>query len=513
MTEAISGITAHQNMRGRHFDRRMLIIVVVMLVLFWGLLLIGQAWHNALERDEGYLNAAAYLVSIGFTPYVDFIFPQQPYYPLIYGLWYKLTAVSLLGSRYLSIFFYGCLVAAMAVSMVALRKDKDQAFWAAIFLAFNTLCLFWYPRAKHYVSADLFLYIAFWLSVQTAAGLHSNRKVPVWWALAAGACAAIAIQIRLLLAPALPVLACAIVWKKWRGGGRGHLGWFCLGLIIASLPNAAIFCQSPAAWFFNNFEMHLATRPEIEPGVAIRSMGTAVWGFVRRFENSLLIAFALGGLILPGRAPRVTIGERLALGVIIALSAGFLIPQPTYRQYWVEVMPYLVVASVGPWCRFLDQCNQRLSHKKYLAAGILLVIVMAGGYKAVGRVVVSQHWHPVWGMGHYLRFNAYMQTKEQSDPQSLMLTWWPGYLVAHGIRPYPGSELGKPCYRAVNRLSRKQMITHGMLHPDDVRHIVAAGKPDLVLLGPDSGPDDARDLSSTYALQAEFGSNRLYKRK
>jgi hypothetical protein len=434
---------------------RCMYFLLPIIAFIWICIVTGQIWCNTLERDEGYLNAAASLVAHGKMPYIDFIFPQQPYYPLIYGLLFKINSPSLLTARILSGVFYGCLVALVALFMLKQRHDRQQAFWAVIFMAFNTLGLFWYTKAKHYISADMFMFAAFLLVID-ACSRRSERRILNWRLILAGACAAVAVQIRLLLAPGMVLLAAAVVviqhprlnWKALAGMG--------IGAAATALPNLLLFCLAPDAWLFNNFTLQLATRPVVDLHLVLRSMAAALWGAVKLPENAFLLALCIAGIRLKAGSAEVNAGERLALLMVLVLSLAFLVPAPTYRQYWVETIPYLVVAATRPWCRLLTARTNRRTSDSWVLTGMVVLVMLVGGYRAVGRMMNSQHWHPRWGLGYYLQFKDYMAAVNERNGNGeirRVLTWWPGYLVADGLLPYPGSELGRPCYRAIGRFS------------------------------------------------------------
>lgn len=481
---------------------------------FWLVLVAGQVWHNPLERDEGYLNAAAALAAEGRTPYLDYIFPQQPYYPLIYGILYKLTGPSILHGRVFSALLLAVFIALMAVTVRRVRGDGRQAFWAALFLAFNTLALFWYPRAKHYISADLLLFMGF-AALLWARGLRrDNNRAAGFLLLLAGACTAAAVEVRALLAPAIIPLALAAAFDDQRKFSLGGFFFFGAGGLIASLPNLYILFQDPEAWFFNNFKLQLVTRPQLAPGEAGTMLLQALTGLLRLPEMVFLGLMCLAGLAWRARSRPLAPGSALALWMVVFLSAGFLLPRPTYRQYWVETLPYLIVAGMGPWCALFSWAGRRYARPRALFLAFVAVFVLLGGYKAAGRIILNQHDQPVWGMRHYLEYRDYLAAKAAGagGRDKVMLTWWPGYLVAPGLVPYQGSELGRPCRRARGRLEPAEMVAKGLMEADQMRRDIQGAVPDYVFFGPDSDPGLEDLLAGKYVLDKRFGPHRLYTR-
>ena len=482
----------------------------------WLVLLAGQVWHNPLERDEGYLNAAAALVAAGRTPYLDFIFPQQPYYPLIYGNLYKLTGASILYGRVFSALLLVGFVALMAWAVRRLRGDGRQAFWAALLLAFNTLALFWYPRAKHYLPADLLLFTGF-VALSWGRGLlGDHRRAGRFLLLLAGAATAGALEIRSLLAPAVIPLALAAALDDRRRFSLVNLLFFAAGGLIASLPNLYLLFQDPSDWLFNNIRLQMVTRPQLAPGEAVDKMLEALTGLLRLPEMVFLGVMCLAGLAGRSRSRPLPPGSALALWMVLFLSLGFLLPRPTYRQYWVETLPYLIVAGVGPWCALLDWASRRYARPRALFLALVAVFVLLGGYKAAGRIILNQHDHPVWGLRYYLEYRDYLAAKSAGagagGGDKVMLTWWPGYLVAPGVTPYPGSELGRPCRRARGRMKPVEMVAKGLLEADRVCLDIERAGPDYIFFGPDSDPHLEELVNAHYVLEKAFGRHRLYAR-
>ncbi len=135
----------------------------LLLLLFLVILLAGLVWHQKLERDEGYLSAGSWLVAQGRLPYHDFVFPQQPYFLFIYSLLMQLTGPSMLAARIFSAAIF-LVLAAILFIFVSRYYHRHAAKWAVVFFCFNTMSLYWYPRARQYVICDLLLFSSFFLT-------------------------------------------------------------------------------------------------------------------------------------------------------------------------------------------------------------------------------------------------------------------------------------------------------------------------------------------------------------
>src|SRR5690606_20030537 len=119
--------------------------------LFIGAFFILAVSHARLiARDEGYYLFAADLVSQGFTPYLDFFYPQMPLLPYVYGAWYGIVGASWEAARFLSAFFtIGTMLLVYHEASLTTASRKSGATIAFLFSIFN-LTYAWHPTGQTY---------------------------------------------------------------------------------------------------------------------------------------------------------------------------------------------------------------------------------------------------------------------------------------------------------------------------------------------------------------------------
>jgi len=100
------------------------------LALVLGLILAGLVARQRLEKDEGYLAAASWLLSQGRLPYRDFVFPQQPYFPLLQAPVLRAVGPSLPAARVLPALAFALLGGLLVVFVQRHDGDRSLARWA-----------------------------------------------------------------------------------------------------------------------------------------------------------------------------------------------------------------------------------------------------------------------------------------------------------------------------------------------------------------------------------------------
>jgi hypothetical protein len=321
-----------------------------------GLILWGMASVRGVNADEGFYLLAGWRVLLGQRPYADFFFPQMPYLPYLAAWTLDLAGPSLPAVRVTSVLCAALLAGVLAVAAAQQTGRLAAGALVAILYAANALVLQYLTIAKPYAVANLFLAIAFLLVVVPASG---------WvWVAVAGACAGIAVGARL---PSIAVLGILSMWTMWRGW-RPALA-FALGAVAASLPWIWLATQDPAAFWFGNVGFH-ALRGELSSTDALltqKAMVLAKWLFLP--QNAVLWALAIAGAII---RPREGMLAMLCAG---ALAAGYLAATPTYLEYMVQMVPFLLL-SAAP-------AVAALSGKRAVAVAVVALYV--GGLVAARR--------------------------------------------------------------------------------------------------------------------------------
>jgi hypothetical protein len=117
--------------------------------------------HRFIDGDEGFYLLASRLVLSHKIPYRDFFYTQAPLLPYVYAQWMKVAGATWVSGRTLPALLT-TLVGLLVYGQVCRLTGKVVAGLSAVILfASSTLVFAWYPIAKTYSLAGLFLFAAY----------------------------------------------------------------------------------------------------------------------------------------------------------------------------------------------------------------------------------------------------------------------------------------------------------------------------------------------------------------
>ncbi len=461
---------------------RMLFVAACGLELMCLAVLTVQRNVNA---DEGFYLVAGLRVLEGKTLYRDFFFPQMPYLPFAEALMMAVTGPSLLAMRWIGV-ISGALVAGL-IAVVVARQARSLLAGAVVAAAYasHSLLLNYLSIIKTYGISNLGLVAAFAL-------LAFSRKPRRLASFTAGMAAGIALGTRLPTAVAVLVL---LLWV-W-GMGRRYAVAFCGGALLTSLPWLWTIAESPEAFWFCNVGFH-SLRREIHgflPLLTQKLEIVAKWTLLP--QNLVLWAGAVGGAVL---APRL-VGP--ALACVAGLSLAYLAATPTYLDYMVQIIPFLLLAAapVLPY----------MAKRPVLIALVLMVWV--GGIFMARRdapdASVRGAKARLWNAAAVAQVASFVE--ENSNPDDRILSWWEGYPALANREGYVGVGFWES--NVSRKLSAEERQRYHILHPDDLRDLILAGDPRLVVFQEGVWGDLQPALRQRYVLAHQLGEVRIFARR
>jgi hypothetical protein len=398
------------------------------------IVLVPAAVLRYVDGDEGYYLLSAELVMAGELPYRDFMYTQMPLLPYFYGLWTEALGGGWLAARLLSVVFavgIGVLLFDVAVR----RFGRSLALVGVALYTFSGLVFAWFPTVKTHALATFLLFAAFALADRR------DAASPRAW-LAAGLLAALAADTRLIVAAAIPALA----WAAFRAAPTGRrlqaLGPFAAGLGIGFVPAFVFLVLDARRFVFDNLGYHGLRSSEGLIG-DIRQKGRVVSnllgigtpdGALPQFL--LLLVAAVAAAVVVRRLGRPM---PLALAIAGLLGAASLLPTPTYPQYFVTLVPFLVVGVL----ELAGAIRSRLDAQRDRVAGRALAGVLGAGlavYLLLGTVDVWRytHLHADDRIGDIERVAAVVDRR--TKPGDEVLSAWPGYVYGSGAVQVSGLE-------------------------------------------------------------------------
>ena len=372
------------------------------------------------DGDEGDYAAAAGLVVNGDVLYRDFLYTQTPLLPYVYGAWGTLTDETWLGLRALSLVF----AVALAVLVYVHLRRRVGAWWAALgvsMVAVSTLAFTWYPTVKTYALSTLLVFGAYVLT-------EWRTRLRARDAMFAGVLAGLSVQTRLLLVGGALVLG----WAAWRRGAvRAFVGGFALG----SIPAVVLLAVAQESFLFGNLWYHGARSEgglvgdfQQKVGIVANLLGIPTDARPVPQYAVLIASLALAFALLPRSRRRVP----LALATAAGLAVVALLPTPTYSQYFVTTVPFVVVGLV-------EVVEPLFSVRPTRVAGAAGALALSA-YVAIAPVELRRVTTTFTEIRPAGVQRVADEVAARAEPGREVVASWPGYLYGTGARPLRGLE-------------------------------------------------------------------------
>lgn len=407
-----------------------LIVFIASTVWFY---LLAQS--RLIARDEGFYAMAAQLVAGGKHPYFDFFYPQAPWYPYLLALSVELVGASWETIRISSVLLGG-VSAVLVFAITRARTTVVVASFTAVLFLCSSFIFPWIVLAKPYAAALCFMLLAY--------VLMSNAKRG-GLGLAAGVMLGFAGGVRLYC------LALAPLGLWWYRADPVQRRSFHLGLALALVPFALLLILDFDLVWFNNVQYHflrtdagfLDTLPKrariLENVLGLNTNpGFSPWHF-----GPLLV-----GLLLFGWCSLRRPAFKLTLAFVGVLSIVSLVPSPPYEQYFVLVLPFLLIGVATAFhdcCSCIDNRYFKillgLVAISYTAVALAPVPDLIDRYIVSGegvRGVRSKDNAPSWSPATLTRIAA--EIDAVTAPGEVVLAHWPGHLLGTSALPIAGLE-------------------------------------------------------------------------
>lgn len=434
---------------------------------------------RGVNADEGFYLAAGELVGRGHRLYADFFYPQMPYLALAQAGLFAVTGVSLRVARLLSVVPAALLAGVIAVA--AARWEGRIAVGALVAVAFAThaLALSYLTVVKTYGLSNLCL---------VAAVLLVAGKPDAWRSVAAGACAALAVGTRLPAAAVAAVLA----GRCLLSGARPALA-FAAGAAVAGLPALVVALHDPPAFWFDNVGFH-SLRREISGFGPIMAQKLGVLGrWLLVPQNLVVWTVAVAGLYL-GAAR-----QRLAFGCALAIGAVYLYVTPTYLEYMVQLLPFLILASTPALSALL------LRRQLAVAVACVWLVGLALAFRPAEAGSHRAEKIALWRLERVEAVARYLQ--QRTAPGDAVLSWWEGYPVLAGR---PGfTSVGFWQSNVAKKMSPALRRRYHVAAEEEVGKIIEAQAARLLVF-PDGVWTGLREvIDRNYRELARFGAIRV----
>jgi hypothetical protein len=474
-----------QNRQGGGLDRGKLTVIAL------AVLLAVLSILRPVDHDESQYVAAAMLAK-NALPYRDFAYFQTPLQPLLFGPLTALFGVlAWPGLRIVNALLGVATIVMVERGARAAGASREVAMGTAALFACSDILLFSAGVARNDALPVAMLAGAVWLAVEAGRGEGTRAR-----SVLAGFLLAVAAGTK--ISYALPALA----YFGWALLDRRHRpAMIALGAAPVVLLVGWLAAQAPEA-----FRFEVLTFPTIGPAQYYRDAGRlaklTIGGKAIDTLKFLALGTALPAIVAVAARWRRTEPGPARLLELLALAGlvAALLPEPTWRQYLLPVLPPLFVRLAMAWQERPPLRWERIAFVTFACAGL------APSVEAV--VLAVQKGAP---MTNAITDGAMLASAmDKAGIEGPVATLTPQYLPATKRMPDPRFAAGPFYFRS-----------HGLLDPASERAITllsasnlgSAPLPQAVLVGgeslTDSGDPAVEKKLAEVAGKSAVGITRL----
>lgn len=512
------------------------VILVIGVSLLYLIGLLYYASVRPIDGDEGFYTTAARLVWEGKVPYRDFFFQQAPLLPYLYSWIWAVHPRSLVAMRMFSAVCGGLEVVLLGLGLISARRLPIKvalAAFAAVLL--NPYLVSWNVVVKTFAVANLLTSVA---TICLYIALRSGR---LHWFVIAGGVLGLCVSVRTLYGFLIPTILLGVLYYEFRDAARWY--WrslsFLMGSLLGGLPLIMSFLRDPEAFFFNNITYH-----HFDVGYMISGSGVITEGY-RSIGHVAFVYFAMivvrlllfhpyftiqlvlavvGVCNLMRMRRRGTVASPyaesdyryfyLALFMTVVYTLTLLSPFPPYDQHFVSPFVPLLIPFVAEGLRVTFLAGR----KRLLALAVAVPILFA---VELGKETARNSWHPVWQLSNYGEITSVVE--ENSYPDEIVLSFWPGFVFESGRRYFPGLE-DHFVFRIINKTTPEEKAHYHVPSKDQILRTIKAREARVLIIHPwileyyhDLSPDERAQfddaVARNYVLLKTVEKVEIYRRR
>jgi hypothetical protein len=480
-----------------------LIVIQVCLLSFF-------AFNRLVDGDEGFYLSAAREVAQGKTLYSDFFYPQMPYLPHIFALFSGQGFTTLYMTRMASVAAALLTTLLFYLILMRLRVQRRIVNIMLAMYVFSGLVISWHSVAKTFAWTDLFLMTAFYFLIR-----FIDSKKLLYLALV-GASISLAINTRLVLLP-LAVLFLLPIMVKSAGEQLKRLASYSIPLIVFSIPALMLFVSDIDRFLFDNLGFHFIRNPGIEfPYTLFQRLYVA--GKLLVNPQVFILMLAVGaGLYSWQRSKTTTVLKVVQTSIAgfagftaLVITVIYLIPNPIHQQYFVQVVPFVLLAVPSGIEFFRSRKERIFTFISNRRLGVLFMVVYILGIVPYFVVYIGgvRNCDGHTDIGNMTRICDHINKTPGDDP---ILSELPLVSVLTNKASFDGIEyLG---FEYPLPLNKEEKRYYRMVLNEDLRKILEEKLASFYVVVNDP-PDDLLEAAyANYSLDGTFERFKIYRRK
>ena len=399
-------------------------IVVVLVVL---------AMLRPVDHDESQYVAAASLTARGLLPYRDYAYLQTPLQPILLAPLVRAAGEwAWPALRIANALFAAVAVVAVGGAAQAAGAHRRMALAASALFATTDILLFSAGTARNDALPAALLGAALWIAIRAERrGRGFGAAAWVGFLLAAATANKLSYAL-----PAGAYWLAALADRRRRP----------VAVMLGALPMVAFLAWtwwlSPAAFAFDVFRFPVEAPAEYYRATD-RAWRLSSWAKAIDALKFLALGPALLAVLAIGRERLRRRPDMLAIMILAGLIAA-LLPSPTWRQYWLPLLPPLFIALAVLWTRQPPSRAVRIAVAVFVAAGLAPSVAALADGPGLWRAMAQSR-----AVGAAL-------DRAGAAPNVPVATLSPQLLPAAGRTPDPRFATGPFYFRSTGLLDRAQ---------------------------------------------------------
>lgn len=426
-------------------------------------------------------------------PYRDFAFPHLPLGALYYAGMAVIWGPSLYLSRNFNVVLI--LLSTAIITWAFLRRGMKGAAVAFPFLYIgSSLVLTWLVPVKAYAPA------CFALSVGVAAAVspRPESRTGLLRAFVLGLALGVAAAARLQLLALLPFGA-LVLWLDGRRETYGRLKavlLYVLGYLVIAPFIVYYRVTAGDAFVFNVLTVHTLF---VSQNGFFGGRLDALVDLIKAADVVLLAAFALASLRT--EKARAAVGPFVFAAVLVLVN---FLPGSVQAQYFSAAIPAAAAAgAVGLAALYRN--------KRTVALLLIAVYVAFGTARPAAKIIFGRAHKELVGPAEV--YAAADILRENTYPDDVVYTGWPGYAALAERRVMPGWELGYFTDRIAERCDEATRRRYHLVTYEETAERLAAGEVEFALLGIDTAGEVGETVTEHFEAIGEYDGATLYTSK
>ena len=443
--------------------------------------LVCLAMLRPVDHDESQYVAAASLTARGLLPYRDYAYLQTPLQPFLLAPLVRAAGEwAWPALRIANALFAAIAVLAVGGAAQAAGAHRRMALAASALFATTDILLFSAGTARNDALPAALLSVALWIAIRgERRGIGFGAAAWVGFLLAAATATKLSYAL-----PAGAYWLAAVADRRRRP----------VAVMLGALPMVAFLAWtwwlSPAAFAFDVFRFPVEAPAEYYRATD-RAWRLSSWAKAVDALKFLALGPALLAVLAIGRERLRRRPDMLAVMILAGLLAG-LLPSPTWRQYWLPLLPPLFVALAVVWARQPPSRAMRIAAAVFVVAGLAPSVAALSDGRGLWRAMAESR-----AVGAAL-------DRAGVAPDVPVATLSPQLLPAAGRTADPRFATGPFYFRSTGLLDRAQEKELALVS----RARLPGSAPAVILVG---GEDrwSAGDPELDLAIQRWAVANRL----